>query len=160
MTDIALFFDPATWSADIAIAGGDLARDDGLETPILISLFTDRRARADDPLPSAGADRRGWWGDGFADPRYPIGSRRWLLERGKLTAATAVQTADCDREALAWLLDDGVVGMLEVSAAPLKPDPTRPSGAMATTVIYTRPQGQGRQRHDILWDATQRSLSD
>ena len=69
MTDLALHFAPGAWSADLSILGGDLATDDGLRTAVIISLFTDARARADDPLPEADADRRGWWGDCGSDER-------------------------------------------------------------------------------------------
>ena len=63
MTDIALSWDNAAWRADIGLARGDLATDDGLRTAVLISLFTDAPARDDDPLPAPGY-RGGWWGDG------------------------------------------------------------------------------------------------
>ena len=60
---------------------GDLLGDDGLQTPITVSPFTDRVAWADDPLPEylpgQFSDRRGWWGD-LARPDgrdRPIGGR-------------------------------------------------------------------------------------
>ncbi|WP_200894101.1 phage GP46 family protein [Xanthomonas sp. MUS 060] len=47
---------------------------------VLISLFTWRRANADDTLPDPRGFRMGWWGDTYpvvANDR--IGSRLWLL---------------------------------------------------------------------------------
>jgi phage gp46-like protein len=44
---------------DVRLDGGDLSTDDGLETAVLLSLITDRRAEADDVLPDGGTDRRG-----------------------------------------------------------------------------------------------------
>ena len=84
MSDIGLFWDRD--SADFAIEANDLATDDGLETAVSLSLFTDRRAEDGDALPSGDADRRGWWGDDFpAVDGDRMGSRLWLLARSKQT---------------------------------------------------------------------------
>ena len=71
MIDISLAFNSALFEFDLVLAGTspdrDLQGDDGLFTAVIISLFTDRRANADDPLPDericALPDPRGWWGD-------------------------------------------------------------------------------------------------
>jgi phage gp46-like protein len=65
-------------------------------TAVMVALGTNRRANADDILPNGAedADRRGWWADTNADviwQGWPIGSRLWLLEREKITDATASQ---------------------------------------------------------------------
>ncbi len=160
MTDIALLFDPATQSADIAVSNGGLATDDGLRTAIIISLFTDARARDDDTLPEPGADRRGWWGDCFNDdPNDRIGSRLWLLEREKLTEATRLKARDICREALAWLVDDGVASAVDVETAIVPVTAADSTGALAIAISITRPQGPGRQRFDFVWDATARSFA-
>ena len=76
---------------DLVIEDGDLLGDDGLMTAVTISVFTDRLARDDDPLPESMpgqvSDRQGWWGDLMRlDGRAaPIGSRLWLLNREKET---------------------------------------------------------------------------
>ncbi|APC15660.1 hypothetical protein BLL42_07920 [Pseudomonas frederiksbergensis] len=84
-----------------------------LTRSVLISLFTWRRAAADDFL---GDDERfGWWGDSFptvADDR--IGSRLWLLRRVKLTRQTQVDAEFYAREALQWLIDDGHCSAIEI----------------------------------------------
>ncbi|CAN5449260.1 hypothetical protein BH09PSE4_BH09PSE4_23100 [soil metagenome] len=159
MTDIALLFGADAWSADIAIEDGGLAIDDGLRTAIILSLFTDARARADDVLPEPGADPRGWWGD-FAndDPNDRIGSRLWLLARAKLTHAEALKARDICAEALAWLVSDGVLRSIEVETAILPPTAARPTGALAIGIPFARPDGPARQRFDFIWDATSRSF--
>lgn len=82
---------------------------------VLISLFTWRRANADDTLP--GDLRMGWWGDSFpAVPNDRIGSRLWLLSRAKLLPATAALAKEYAEEALRWLVDDGVAARIEVQA--------------------------------------------
>ncbi|MEO6217770.1 MAG: phage GP46 family protein [Sphingomonas sp.] len=160
MTDIALIFDPLALSADIAIEGGSLATDDGLRTAIIISLFTDRRARADDVLPSPGADRRGWWGDCFnADPNDRIGSRLWLLEREKLIAETALKARDMCIEALAWLIEDGVASTVDVETSIVPVSGRDATGGLLINISISRPDGPGRQRFDFVWDATARSFA-
>jgi phage gp46-like protein len=78
-----------------------------LPRAVLISLFSWRRANADDDLP--GSQKYGWWGD-----TYPvltndrIGSRLWLLSRAKLTNQTVLKAKEYAEEALKWMIDDGV----------------------------------------------------
>ena len=96
----------------------DLESDAGLETAVLISLFTDRRANIDDPLPdSNNTSRRGWWGD-LASPEVEgdqIGSRLWLLEREKTLESVLTRAKQYTIEALQWLIDDGVAEKVDVS---------------------------------------------
>lgn len=92
-----------------------LANDEPLVRAVIISLFTWRRALPDDPLP--GDQRMGWWGDSFATVAGDrIGSRLWLLSREKLTAQTVERAREYAREALAWLVEDGVAARVEVDA--------------------------------------------
>lgn len=108
----SFYFD---WAIDPNGPGLDM--DDGLQTSVIISLFTDRRAEASDlPAGANGADRRGWWGDSFADVEGDkIGSRLWLLAREKQTQATLLKARDFALEALQWLLDDGIARQLTVT---------------------------------------------
>lgn len=115
MSDIRTVF--RDFAGDLEISGGALAADDGLETAVVISLFTDRRAEPGDPLPDAGADRRGWWGDALADvPGDRIGSRLWLLAREKQTQATLARAREYAAEALRWMIEDGVARAVNVTA--------------------------------------------
>lgn len=116
MGDLALRWEPGAGGADLAVESDDLATDDGLRTAIYLSLFLDARARADDPLPSDDGDRRGWWGDEFAEVADDrIGSRLWLLNRSKITESLARRSEDYDREALQWLLEDRVASQIDVA---------------------------------------------
>jgi len=95
----------------------DLESDEGLETAVIISLFTDRRAKTDDILPdSNNPDRRGWWGD-LASPDIEgdqIGSRLWLLNREKTLNNVLVKAKQYAEEALQWMVDDGAAAKIEV----------------------------------------------
>jgi phage gp46-like protein len=107
--DIALKFSDSG-DFDIVVQDGDLLGDPGPVTPVTVSLFVDRVARVDDPLPETQpgifSDRRGWWGDlvraeGRADP---IGSRLWLLTREKELPVTVARAQEYTAEALAWIV--------------------------------------------------------
>lgn len=114
MTDLALSLidngpaQPPT--IDLALAGYDLATEDGLRTAVIISLFTDRRVEADDEIPDGSDDRRGWW----ADPT--LGSRLWLLARAKETPDTLARARTYAAESLQWLIDDGMATAIDVLA--------------------------------------------
>lgn len=149
MTDIALLWSNDSFGGDIAVEGGRLVTDDGLRTAILISLFTDARARADDPLPDEGADRRGWWGNAHSPVTgRELGSRLWLLGREKLTPPVVERARGYAAEALAWLKDDGIVSALTVEAARIG------NQLLALKIVVDRPSGPARQFYDFVWEAS------
>lgn len=89
--------------------GADLAVDDGLESAVIVSLFTDRVALPTDPLPDGTADRRGHWSDSYLEAvDDKEGSRLWLLAREKVLPEVLRRGEDYAREALKWMLNDGV----------------------------------------------------
>jgi phage gp46-like protein len=90
-------------------------REQPLIRAVLISLFSWRRANADDVLPF-GNDRQGWWADEPQAPGNALGSRLWLLSRTTLSASTPKLADAYALEALDWMLDEGVCTRLEVTA--------------------------------------------
>lgn len=151
LADLALTWSNATGDADLSMIDSDLASDAGLETAVLLSLFTDRRAANDDVPPSGDPDdRRGWWADQFAAVEGDrIGSRLWLLDRSKRSSETARRAEEYVREALAWMLEDRVVASIGVAIdIASRPD------AMFITVTLQRP---GRDavafRFGRAWDS-------
>lgn len=148
MTDIALLWDNDAFGADLALAEGDLATDDGLRTAFIISLFTDARARDDDPLPQDGADLGGWWGDAFADVEEgPLGSRLWLLSREKKLGSTLLRARDYAAEAVQWLIRAGVCSSIDIEVE-------AQGNTLAIALYPTRPNGPTRQRYDFLWEGS------
>lgn len=142
---------------DFAMYGPDLLRDDTLQTPVIISWFSERLAEADDVLPDNTGDRRGWWGDypidGAADAVQPdhIGSRLWLLERAKATTQTAASAQNYGLEAFAWLMEDGVANSTAFTATWLALGVLELSGSISRlgadgTVID--------HKFDYVWNAT------
>jgi len=118
--DIRIVWDSDLMEGDFSFDTSiqELESDAGLETAVIISLFTDRRAKIDDILPdSNNPDRRGWWGDLVSDiENDQIGSRLWLLNREKTLKSVLIRTKEYAKEALNWLIEDKVVTKIEISA--------------------------------------------
>ncbi len=156
MADIRTVFIDMEHGADYAIQSMLLTSDDGLDTAVILSLFTDATALADDTVP--GADRRGWWADMFADPSAGsgqagdrIGSRLWLLVREKLTHETVNRVRAYCEEALAWLVRDGVAKEVTVTAEIIR---HHPLGVIGAYIDITKPDGQiTRYKFDKFWSA-------
>ncbi len=145
MTDLLLVWNDDAYMADLALVDGDLATDAGLRSAIVLSLFTDRRARDDDALPQEGADRRGWWADALGDENDQIGSRLWLLGREKMTPETVAKAQEYAEEALTWLIRDGVIRSLSVEVEIIGPS------ALGLAITVGRGDGPDRQRFDYVW---------
>lgn len=146
MSDIALVWNGT--EADLAIEGGDLVLEEGLQTAAVISLFSDRRARPDDVLPADDGDRRGWVGDAW--PRVDgdqIGSRLWLLNREKDIPETLRRAREYARESLAWLIEDGIGASLDVQASvPMR-------GVLRLELTVNRRDGSTlNHQFDTLWE--------
>ncbi len=89
--------------------------DNELAQVVLVSLFSWRKSADDDGV--AAPNRQGWWGDTYADTAGDrIGSRLWLLEREKVLPATLRKAEEYAKEALQWLIDDKIVGRIDVNA--------------------------------------------
>lgn len=181
MTDLALVWNADALAADLLLANGQLATDDGMRTAILISLFSDARAADDETLPEQGGDRRGWWGDAYARDARPdagtardvnrIGSLLWLLSRSKITTRVLVQAQQACEEALAWLVRDGIASAVRVVIEVLvRPGQQAASSSaavgrqatpdlMAIAVEIDRPGGPNRQRHDFTWEASTATIT-
>lgn len=133
---------------DWALQPTGLEPDDGLETAVILSLFTDRRAEPTDDAP--GGDRRGWWGDDYADvPGDRIGSRLWLLAREKQTGAALLRARSYAIEALTWMIDDGVASRIDVEATAPR------AGRLVLAITIQRPGEDPRTfRFERAWQST------
>ena len=146
MIDLALAWDRESLAADISLQDFDLKTETGLYTAMLLSLFTDRRANADDTIPDGSADRRGWWGDAFAELQNDqFGSRLWLLDRAKITVENMRLIRDYAIEALSWLTRLGIVSMLDATVTRLD------TYMVGLKITFTRPGG-GAGSYDFVWD--------
>lgn len=151
MSDIKLHYesvDGAYGFVDISHVGTGLELDDGLETAVIISLFTDRRANEDDELPS-GDDKRGWWGDSYANVDGDlIGSRLWLLAREKQMASVVDRAKTYAEEALRWMVEDGIAEKVFVSAEIVS------KGVLGLLVEIYRPNvSPVKYQFNYVWEA-------
>ena len=156
MTDIALVWDPVNGRADFAIANGDLLMDAGLHTSVILSLFCDRLAAAGDAISDGTDDRRGWWADtplpGASDPTGGLdltGSRLWLLARALQTQETLNRARSYAREALQWMIDDGIAGSIDIAAA----YPDAPTQTLEMTIVINQAGASDPYRFVFMWNA-------
>lgn len=143
MSDIATIWVASTGQGDWSISNGALATGSDLGSAVLISLFTDRQADADDTLPDSSGDRRGWWGD--VNQSVPIGSRLWLLNREKLTADVTKKAVIYAKEALAWMISDEVASAVDVTATIVG------TKELDLQVVITRQSGSTSYRFAWAW---------
>ncbi|EEG08221.1 phage GP46 family protein [Pseudogulbenkiania ferrooxidans] len=90
---------------------------DPIDAAIVLSLFSDARAPDSEALP----DPRGWWGDALAEHAGDTwGGQLWLLaRRAKNVPETLRRAEDYARDALKWMVADGVSSTLAVAASDL-----------------------------------------
>lgn len=143
MSDVALIFKGAC--IDLSVLSGQLQRDSGLETAVIISLFTDRRVTVEQ-LPDLSESQRGWWGDLLSDiDQDQIGSRLWTLDRSKRTTETLRLFEDYVKEALDWMIEDGIAQTVEATAF------YTDNKSLGSDIKIARPNGN-ETRYTLLWD--------
>lgn len=107
----------------------DLAVIDGLESAILISFFSDRRAAEDevtDPM-----KRRGWIGDLVSEvPGDKHGSGLWLYEQSRLTGETRIGLRLEAEAALRWMTDESLI---RAASAEVGTDPSERTAMLVAT---------------------------
>jgi phage gp46-like protein len=113
--DIAIVWDVNHGEFALTPAGDDILTDPGLETAVIISLFTDNRAGENDELPATETDRRGWWGNDLEGEE--IGSRLWLLFRQKQMQSVVRRAEEYAQAALKWLIEDKVARTVKVTGS-------------------------------------------
>ncbi len=156
--DVKIAFNDLLDSGDLIIGVEDLESDRGLASAVIMSLFTDRRALPDDTLPDPGiTDRRGWWGDKLAEITGDrIGSRLWLLEREKTTQEALLRAQEYAREAVKWMVDDGVAAKVE-ALAERQGDVGNDRLALQVT-IYKTDGNKLSLKFDDIWKATAETI--
>jgi len=145
MTDLALALSDDGTEINLKLTPeGSLLMEGGLETAVLLSLFTDARV-AESELPPGLNSVRGWWGDEFlSNPGDKTGSKLWTFSRDKLNTKTAASIQVRAKQALAWMIDDGTALKVDVTTA-VKP------GFIEIIVKITRPSGR-EDRFAMQWD--------
>lgn len=143
MSDVGLFLTED--GVDLQLELGDLKRDEGLETAVLISLFTDGRASFEN-LPTFEGSRRGWWGDLISEVEGSrIGSELWRFYREKITSKTANTIKKIAEDSLQWLVDDGVASQVSVQTSIVG------LYEIGLDIQIQRPE-RASQRYSFVWD--------
>lgn len=138
------------WEWDLDFTGLDLATGDDLETAIVISLLSWARRSPDDPDPAPGSDPMGWWADEILpDPNDKLGSKLWLAGGGKITPDTILQIRQWGKDALDWMLKDGVADSVNVSVERHDAKTDR----LDILVVATKPGISDSFRYSLNWAA-------
>lgn len=147
--DIGLFL--VDECVNLIIENDDVKSDEGLETAVLISLFTDQHVELDE-VPFGETSQRGWWGDLFPDiERDEIGSKLWTLGRSKTTLPTRNKIIELAEQSLQWLIEDGVASEVIVNAEIIARD------RIDLSVEIIRPNDPN-QRFDVVWNAQENKI--
>jgi len=150
MTDI-LLQQVGVGEFNIQLDANDILADEGLETSVLLSLFTDRRLPSGEAPPDGTDDPRGWWGDIGDEDGVQMGSLLWLLWREKVLPSTASKARDYCAQALQWMIDDGIARAVTVDAE---------RGGLyqlSIAIQIVRPDGDSL-RYAYLWDGQRARL--
>lgn len=131
-------------------AQAGLALDDTLASAVLVSLFSDAPASEDEAERLSLDDRRGWWADALAPADGAWGSRLWCLDRTKPSAESARQAEERAKEALSWMLADGIASTIEAEASWVRGT----SGARLELAVTIRPTPRLVSRYGEFWRAT------
>jgi phage gp46-like protein len=98
---------------DIPISGTEFESVSGVETAILVTVFTEARSDSD-TIPDA-FNRRGWVGNLLTlEEGYELGSLLWTLSQARLTQNTLNTASDTVKKALNWMIEDGIADTIEV----------------------------------------------
>ncbi len=123
---------------------GDILTEDQLDTAIIVSLFTDRRAEPHEvQKPQL---RRGWIGD-LETPEVLWGTTLWLLEQARLASKTATLAKGAAQAGLDWMVRDGIA--VSVSTRAFVEDQT-----MRLIVDITKPNSKTESFMVSLWEKT------
>ena len=147
MSDIRLELSDEDFLGDFVISANDIDIDDGLETSVVISLFTDARAQDGTEIIDGTDDPRGFWGDTFNDDvDDQTGSLLWTLEREKQTTLVLRRAEQYCRDALVWMIEDRVASQITVVAEIVD------DGILGLNIQIQRPSDDAiKYRYDYAW---------
>lgn len=92
---------------DLTITNNDIEIDSSFRTTIIVSLFTNRRITERENNDNY-TDLQGYWGNN------DFGSKLWTLKRSKTTEATRLKAVAYAKQALQWMIDDGLCSKIDV----------------------------------------------
>ena len=134
-------------SFDLVIENGDFKNEEGFDTAIWVSLFTDARASESQVL--VPENRRGWLGNLVSEiEERQLGGLLWLSEQRRLIQETLNEVVDYARKSLNWFVDDGIAQKIEVTGSIV------PRSGIALEIIITASDGITVNHYVPLWEVT------
>jgi len=136
---------------DLDFNGSDLVLDDSTETATAISLLTWARRGDEDPDPTPGADRMGWWGNStLGNPGDELGSKIWLGLRSKPAPSTVQQVETWAKDSLQWMIRDGVART--VSATLKRSTPPNQDRTVLVVVLVLPDRSEVSYNFELNWN--------
>lgn len=146
MLDIKLVQQPDL-SYDLEFENGDFIIDDGLETALVVSILSDRRA--DNSQVSQRELRRGWIGDLVTTlPGFKLGSHIWLSEQARITQETLTTIQDSAEKSLDWMFSAELITEVEARAS------ITTKSSILLLITVTSPNGSVSTKAFNLWKRT------
>lgn len=142
-------------SGEIRLVSGPngYVQESTLETSILLSIFSDARASAEE-IPEGESGARGWWGDQIAEVEGDEwGSKLWTLDRSVITNETLAKAEMFITESLQWMIQDAVASSISVALESSETNINEICG----TISITRPSGTSL-RYGLQWDEQEAKL--
>lgn len=135
---------------DFTIVNHKLNTTQGFDQALLMSILCEKRASSSEV--SAPEKRRGWWGNevlGFGN--YNIGSKLWLLFQARANQDTLNNAITYTRDGLQWLINDGYVIDINVSA---EYNIVNTQRVLDITIVLIRSKDSVETRGFRLWQNT------
>ena len=131
---------------DLILDGAEFGTVDGLETAIVISLFTDARAKASQV--KSPDRRRGWVGNILnIETGRQLGSRLWVYDQSRLTPDIMNAVAEEAKRCLFWMVQDGVARSINAGVEKIS------ERAINIVIDIVTASGENR-RYELLWRST------
>lgn len=99
----------------LSVKNNDLVPVEGMESAILVSLFTDQRldeSQMDIPI-----NRGGWFGN-VLTPNRELGSKLWAYENVRVSSGLMGNIRDCAKRSFDWMNKDNLTRKISVTVTP------------------------------------------
>lgn len=143
-TDVQLNTDKGYYDIGFT-ADGDIAMSESLDNFILMTIFAEVRATADE-IPE-NTKRRGWVGN-ETTPNFEQGSKAWLFEQERATGSTLAELGAVINNAMQVLVTEGLASSVTTDTPKLK------NNKVTVTINIYRDGSPVDTRFFELWDNT------
>lgn len=114
MSDISLVR-TSNQDFDIDFDGEDVSMSDSLQNAVILSLAIWNRSEIASGVAATRNVQGGWWADALNE--LPLGSKLYTVFRERLDESSLEKAKGMVKDALQWLIDDGVAKDVSVSAS-------------------------------------------